>query len=71
MKADVESYEYQVLRGAEKTIRNFKPKLIICLYHNTFDFVQIPLMVKKMNPEYKIYVRQHADTWYDTIMYAV
>ena len=70
LKADVESYEYQVLLGAEKSIRKYRPKLAICLYHNTFDFIQIPKLVKQMVSDYKLYIRQHAASWYDTVLYA-
>ncbi len=69
LKADIESYEYQMILGATKCIKKYAPKMIICLYHNTFDFIQIPILLKKINPSYKLYLRQHAATWYDTILY--
>jgi len=49
-KADIESYEYQMLLGAAEAISARKPKLAICIYHNAVDFVQIPLLIKKTVP---------------------
>ncbi len=70
LKADVESYEYQVLLGAEKSIRKHRPKLAICIYHNTFDFIQIPSLLKRMVPEYRLFIRQYAASWSETVLYA-
>ncbi|RKM60415.1 FkbM family methyltransferase [Butyrivibrio sp. CB08] len=71
IKADVESYEWQVIRGAEHIIKQQKPKLAICIYHNVFDFIQIPGLIKKLSADYKLYVRQQAASWSETILYAV
>lgn len=71
LKADVESYEYQVIMGASKTIQKCKPKMAICLYHNVFDFIQLPGIIKDLVPDYRLYLRQHAASWFDTVVYAV
>lgn len=70
LKADVESFEYQVLVGARKSIKKWKPRLAICVYHNIFDFIQLPLLIKEFVPDYKINICQHAASWYDTVIYA-
>ncbi|MCR5012748.1 MAG: FkbM family methyltransferase [Lachnospiraceae bacterium] len=70
LKADVESYEYQVIMGATRLIREYKPNLAICLYHNVFDFIQIPELIKNLVPEYKLYLRQQEESWCETILYA-
>lgn len=70
LKADVESYEYQMLLGAEKGIRRFKPLLAICIYHNAVDMYSIPLLVKKMVPEYNLVIKQHLDDLSETVLYA-
>jgi len=71
LKADMESYEYKMLLGARESIRKWKPKLAICIYHSAVDFYSIPLLVKKINPEYKLAIRHHslADL-FDTVLYA-
>lgn len=71
IKMDVEGAEQEALKGCKKIIQNYKPKLAICIYHKPDDLYRIPVMIKEMNPEYKLYVRQYADAWFDTVLYAV
>lgn len=70
LKADIESYEYQMLQGAEKTIKRYNPNLGICIYHNAFDMLQIPLLIHEMVPEYRMIVRQHNFHTSETHVYA-
>lgn len=70
LKADIESYEYQMLQGAQRGIQKYKPLLAICIYHNAVDFYSIPLLVKKIVPEYKIAVRHHSGDLSETVLYA-
>jgi FkbM family methyltransferase len=53
IKMDIEGFEFLAIKGAEKTIKNFKPILIICVYHKGQDFFEIPNYLKKIVPEYK------------------
>ncbi|MCI8801092.1 MAG: FkbM family methyltransferase [Lachnospiraceae bacterium] len=71
IKMDIEGAEQEALEGCRKIIRDYRPKLAICLYHKPDDLFRIPVMVKEMNPEYRIYVRQYSDTKYETVMYAL
>lgn len=59
VKADVEGCEYEMLRGACNTLQGFKPKLNIAVYHRSEDIFKIPLKIKAINPEYKIFLRHH------------
>ena len=70
LKADIESFEYRMLLGAEKSIRKYTPKLAICIYHNAVDFVTIPLLIKKINPVYNLKIRHHLGDLSDTVLYA-
>lgn len=70
LKADTEGYEKEILRGAEKGIREYKPLLAICIYHNAMDFYEIPMLIKRMVPEYKLAVRHHLGTLSETVIYA-
>lgn len=70
LKADIEGYEYRMLLGASNSIRKWKPRLAICIYHNAIDFYSIPLLVKSLVPEYKIAVRQHSYRLDETVLYA-
>ncbi len=70
LKADIESYEYKMLLGAEKTIKTYKPRLAICIYHNATDFYSIPLLVKAFRPDYKLMIRHHSTRITETLLYA-
>lgn len=71
IKMDIEGAEQEALKGCKRIIQDYKPKLAICIYHKPEDLFEIPIMIKEMNPTYKLYVRQYADAWYDTVLYAV
>ncbi|AQR96989.1 FkbM family methyltransferase [Clostridium saccharoperbutylacetonicum] len=71
IKMDIEGSEMDALRGAQETIKKNKPKLAICCYHKIDDLWEIPLMIKKILPEYKIYMRHHSKYLYETVCYAV
>lgn len=68
---DIEGSEQSALRGMENTIRRYHPKLAICLYHKIEDYFDIPLWVKSIYPDYKLYFRQHSSFETDGVMYAV
>ena len=58
------------LRGAEETIRKYRPKLAICIYHNDEDMLCIIEWIHENFPEYKLYVRQHLTYGIDeTVLY--
>lgn len=70
LKADIESYEYGMLLGAEKGIKKYHPMLAICIYHNAVDFYSILLLIQSFVPEYKFAVRHHSSELDETILYA-
>ena len=70
IKLDVEGGELDALRGAEATIRRFRPRLIICLYHKPEDLVTLPLLVKSFVPDYRLEVAHASCGFTDTILYA-
>ena len=72
IKMDVEGAEDEALNGAEKTIRTFRPKLMISLYHRNRDIFYLPLKIKKLDPEYRLYIRHqpYIPAW-ETNLYAI
>lgn len=70
IKADIESYEYNMLLGAVKTIQRDRPRMALCIYHSGVDMFSIPLLVKKICPEYKMSVRHHSYDILETVLYA-
>lgn len=71
IKMDVEGAELESLKGAKKIIQRDKPKLAICIYHKPEDMTEIPMYIKKLVPEYKLYVRHHSNGVGETVLYAV
>lgn len=59
IKMDIEGSELDAIKGAENTIKAHKPKLYVCAYHRNEDLFSIPLAIKAIRPDYKIYLRQH------------
>lgn len=70
LKADIESYEYNMLEGARACIKRWKPLLAICIYHNAIDMYTIPLLIKEIVPEYKLAIRHHSYQLDETVLYA-
>jgi len=71
IKMDIEGTEYQALIGAKKILLEQKPKLAICIYHKFDDLWSIPLLIKKLNPDYKLYIGHHSQHLFDTVIYAI
>jgi len=57
IKADVESFELEVLKGAENTIRRYKPKVAVTTYHPGNDWRQICRFLRSLVPEYSYRVK--------------
>ena len=70
LKADIESFELDMLQGAEKIIRRDLPKMAICIYHNASDMYRILLWLAALNLGYKFSIRHHTPMNSDTVLYA-
>jgi FkbM family methyltransferase len=70
IKLDIEGAEIEALKGASKTIRKYRPKLAICVYHKPDDLWKIPLLIKSINPDYKLHLRHYSLEICETICYA-
>lgn len=71
IKMDIEGAELEALRGSQKIIQNYSPKLAISIYHKKEDIVNIPLYIKELVPEYKLYIRHYSNRAAETVLYAV
>lgn len=58
IKMDVEGAELSAIIGGQEIIAK-RPKMQIAAYHRSEDLFSLPLEVKKINPDYKIYMRKH------------
>lgn len=70
IKMDIEGAELDALIGAENTIKEHRPKLAVCLYHNIADLWEIPYYSMNTHSNYKYYIRQHACIS-ETVLYAI
>lgn len=71
IKMDIEGAELEALKGAKETIQRYKPKLAISIYHKPEDMTEIPLYIKELVPEYKLFIRHYSTSAGETILYAV
>lgn len=72
IKMDIEGAETAALTGAGKVIRKNKPVLCICIYHSLEDFYRIPLIMKELNEDYHLFIRNYTDmVAAETVCYAV
>jgi FkbM family methyltransferase len=73
IKMDVEGAESEALAGAAETIRKHHPILAISIYHRAEDIYAIPMLVRELYPDYRLFVRKnglHYATW-DFQLFAV
>lgn len=70
IKMDIEGAETFALQGAMETIKKFKPKLAICVYHSLTDFFEIPKLIDDLNLGYKFYLDHFTHGGGETILYA-
>jgi len=71
IKMDIEGSELQALAGARKIIKRTLPVLAICAYHHQSDLWQIPLFIRSMSDDYRLYLRPHGSEGWDLVCYAV
>lgn len=71
IKLDIEGAELEALRGSERIIKQYKPRLAVCIYHKKSDLTDIPLFIKNLVPEYRLYIRHYSNSMCETVLYAV
>ena len=56
IKTDVEGAEQMLLRGARETIERDRPILLVSIYHNASDFLDIKPMIESWNLGYHFHI---------------
>jgi len=69
VKMDIEGAELSAIKGAASSIRKFKPKLAISLYHKPTDIFQIPLYISKEFPFYDMFIEHYTIHAEETVLY--
>jgi FkbM family methyltransferase len=70
IKMDIEGAEPYALRGAVETIKKFKPKLAIAIYHSLEDFVNIPKFIHDLGLGYELYLAHCSIHQEESILFA-
>lgn len=71
IKMDIEGAELAALKGAEKTIRTYRPKLAVCVYHKVADLVEIPQYIDSLHLNYRYFLRHHSGNLCESVLYAI
>ncbi len=58
IKYDVEGDELAAIKGSVKLIKECNTALSISVYHRSEDIFELPLIIKKLCPEHKLYLRR-------------
>ena len=71
IKMDVEGFEREAIWGSAINISHYAPKMMVSLYHRNEDIFELPLLIKTLNPRYKLYIRHqlYIPAW-ETNLYA-
>ena len=70
IKMDIEGAELNALKGAEATIRAFRPKLAISLYHRETDLVEIPSYLDSLGVGYQFFLDHFTIFQEETVLFA-
>lgn len=62
IKMDLEGTEIAALKGAENTIRKYRPYMNICLYHKMEDLLEVPRTIASIAGGYRFYLRSGLHT---------
>jgi FkbM family methyltransferase len=69
IKMDIEGAEVSALLGASKTIKRFKPKLAISVYHKWDDLLVIPQLIHSIRDDYNYYLDCTTGFGGETVLY--
>jgi FkbM family methyltransferase len=70
LKLDVEGHELAVLRGSLRHLQRERPRLALCAYHLPTDLIELPRFLRQLDAGYRLGLRHHSATRYDTVLYA-
>ncbi|MEJ0063460.1 MAG: FkbM family methyltransferase [Alphaproteobacteria bacterium] len=70
IKMDIEGSEMRALHGAAQTLRTFRPKLAISVYHDVRHFYEVPIFIDALGLGYKFHLDHYTIHMGETVLYA-
>ena len=70
IKMDIEGSEMNALLGAEQTIRRYRPRLAISVYHSVQDFIRIPEWIANLGLGYRMYLDHFTIYGEESVLFA-
>lgn len=71
IKMDIEGAELDALSGAIQTLKRFRPRLAIALYHRPEDIYQIPDFLERLDLGYRYYLKHPTAAGFETVLLAL
>jgi len=68
IKIDVEGMDKETLLGASGLIKKYHPKLHVDSYHKLEDLVDIPWLIREIDPSYTLYMRIYSLYPFDNLI---
>ncbi len=70
IKLDIEGAELHALRGAQRTLREHRPKLAIAAYHLGDDLATLPAFIAGLDVGYELHLGHYTTHQGETVLYA-
>ena len=71
IKLDIEGFEKEAIKGSKNMLNNGRSSICACVYHLPEDFYEIPLLLKSINPDFRLYFRLEGEDTMGSVVYAV
>ena len=71
IKMDIEGYEINAIRGANRFSSERHPMMAVCVYHKADDLWRISQEILSMYDGYRVYLRHYTKFYTETVMYFV
>jgi len=71
IKMDIEGAEADALLGAQNSIKRFKPKLAISIYHKPTDWFVLSEIILSIEPGYRFYLDHYTIHREETVLYGI
>jgi len=69
LKVDIEGSEAAMLDGAVMSIRKWRPRIAVSVYHYPTDIFEIPQKCFSLNSDYRFSISHHSSQLMDTVLY--